>query len=310
MPSRRKHPLTSPRALPLALLAALQLYRLFLPPTVTAADRPVFYLVDTDANTPRFSVPTAQTRCPEPNLVVITHGWYERQPWPGWTAQAITQKVDRRHWRCGWYDWRRLARCWRPSQSATMARDTVGPQLGYRIVRLSRNWRHVHLIGHSAGSWAVNAAAEIIATETQASIHITFLDAYVPDGWKEEVLARIAGRSPSRCWADHYFTRDLLNFTEITLTHAHNVDVTAVNPGVKSHHFPWHWYHATVTGRYSTAREFEAEPLGFRTGAIAYGFARAREHSRESWDKRVALKLGNTPVRIEPEGPDAAKIRP
>jgi len=260
----------------------------------------VLYLVNSDANALRFLVPSRETVCHEPNLIVITHGWYEREPWPGWTATAIAGKVNLRHWRCGWCDWRGQARRLRPAKAATIGRDRVGPQLGRRIVQLSRAWRHVHLIGHSAGAWTVNAAAEIIARETEANIHITFLDAYVPDGWDEKALGKLACQTPDRNWAEHYFTRDLLNLTENELSNAHNVDITKINPGFQGHKFPWHWYHATIAGRYTTRERFADSPVFCESNALAYGFARAREKGSLAWKDSMALALGNEPVRIHP----------
>jgi len=261
---------------------------------------PVLYLVNSEADTAKWLVPSRETVCSEPNLVVITHGWYEREPWPGWTAKAIARKVNRRHWRCGWWDWRGQAKRLRPAEAATIGRDRVGPQLGRQILKLSKNWRHVHLIGHSAGSWTVNAAAEIIARETQADIHITFLDAYVPDGWDERFLGRLARQTPDRCWVEHYFTRDLLNLTENELSQAHNVDITEINPGFKGHKFPWHWYHATITGRYTTRQRLAHSPVFSESDALAYGFARALENGSLAWKNSMALALGNEPVRIHP----------
>ena len=76
-------------------------------------------------------------------------------------ATAIGRRVDQRQWQCGWYDWRVQARTLRPSRAVKAGRDVAGPWLGRRIVTLSKNWRHVHLIGHSAGAWVVNAAADV-----------------------------------------------------------------------------------------------------------------------------------------------------
>ena len=258
------------------------------------------YLVDSDANALRLSIPSREATCAEPNLVIITHGWYEREPWSEWMALAIARKVDLQKWRCGWCDWRRQASRLRPSEAATIGRDTVGPQLGRNIVRLSDNWRHVHLIGHSAGSWVVNAAAEIVATETKADIHITFLDAYVPNGWDERVLGRHAGRSRAHYWVEHYFTRDFLNLTENELTNAHNVDITAINPGFRGHKFPWHWYLATIVGRYITDERLVAKPVFYRTDGLAYGFARARENGDQPWQRSTTLIAGGKPERIQP----------
>jgi len=258
------------------------------------------YLVNSDANTLTLSVPSQETTCSEPNLVIITHGWYEREPWPEWMALAIARKVNLQGWRCGWCDWRPQANRLRPSQAATIGRDTIGPQLGRDIVRLSSDWRHVHLIGHSAGSWAVNAAAEIVAAETEADIHITFLDAYVPDGWDQRVLGRLAGRSREHRWVEHYFTRDLLNLTENELTGAHNVDITAINPGFKGHKFPWHWYLATVGGTYTTDKRLAAKPVFYRTDGLDYGFARARENGDRPWQRSMTLAPGGKPAQIRP----------
>jgi len=267
-------------------------------PAPGADSAATLYLTDPNANAAELSVPSPGTVCEEPNLVVITHGWYEREPWPGWMASAIAGKVDRHNWRCGWYDWRGQADCLRPSEAATIGRDTVGLQLSRDILRLSSHWRHVHLVGHSAGSWVVNAAAEIIAKETAADIHITFLDAYVPDGWDESVLGRRGGETRGRWWAEHYFTRDLLNLTESRLSHAHNVDITEVNPGFKGHRFPWHWYLATMTGRYTTDERFTDKPVFSTAGNIRYGFHRALETGPTNWKRSLILRPSNSPVII------------
>ena len=267
-------------------------------PTSSADSRAVLYLVDSDANTPGYVVTSESMTCAEPNLVVVTHGWYERQAWPSWMATAIARRVDRRQWQCGWCDWRAQARTLRPSRAAKMGRDVAGPWLGNKIVTLSKNWRHVHLIGHSAGAWVVNAAAETIARQTTAEIHITFLDAYVPDGWDEKALGRLVQTDPSRCWADHYFTRDPLNLTENLLTGAHNVDVTAINPGIRGHLFPWHWYLATITGRYTTDERLIDAPVFCQADGITYGFPCSLEAGPSQWQVRVTLPVANVPIVI------------
>jgi hypothetical protein len=296
-------------------LFRLLLFSLFLPvaavglnhclaqtPAPSTRSPAALYLVNTDANDLTLSTPAQGTVCTKPNLVIITHGWYEREPWPEWMALALAGKVERRKWRCGWCDWRGQANRLRPSMAATIGRDTVGPQLGRQIVRLSRNWRHVHFVGHSAGSWVINAAAEIVARETEADIHITFLDAYVPDGWDESVLGQLANRSRENCWIEHYFTRDLLNLTENELPYAHNVDITAVNPGFKGHKFPWHWYLATIAGTYTTDARLADKPVLCRTDGLTYGFSRARENGPSFWAESLMLGPGDDPVRIRPPG--------
>ncbi len=286
--------------LSLAVCAVVGISRASAHDTGTA---PTLYLVSPDPDASGFVPASESTTCAEPNLVIVTHGWYERQAWPGWMAAAIARRVDRRQWQCGWYDWRTQARHLRPSRAAKIGRDTVGPALGQTIVGLSENWRHVHLIGHSAGAWVANAAAEIVARETNAEIHITFLDAYVPGGWDEKALGRLAQTDTSRCWADHYFTRDPLNLTENVLTGAHNVDVTAINPGIRGHLFPWHWYLATIAGRYTTDDRFADAPVLCQAKGITYGFSCSRQAGPSQWQRSIVLPPGNHPVRIEAENP-------
>ncbi len=257
------------------------------------------YLVSSDVNVPCLRAVSQKTTCSEPHLVVITHGWYERAPWPGEMALAIASEVDLRSWQCGWYDWRPQAHHLRPYDATKIGREHIGPALATGILRLSTHWRHVHLIGHSAGAWVVSEAASIVAARTQADIHITFLDAYVPSGWDEKALGKLACERPRRCWAEHYFTRDLLKFTENELTGVHNVDVTSVNPGFDGHRFPIFWYLATIAGRYDSGERFSHEPVHHRANGIDYGFARARESSEPAWIRSTALPPIGRPVRID-----------
>lgn len=273
-------------------------------PTEQANAPSDLYLVEIEGDSLRFQVPPSGRTCTEPNLVVVTHGWYERQLWPAWTAMALARKVDRRQWRCGWCDWRGPADCLRPSRAATIGRDIIGPQLGRQIVGLSGQWRHVHLVGHSAGAWVVHAAAEVVARQTNADIHITYLDAYVPDGWDERVLGRLPGRSAPHVWIEHYLTRDVLNLTENVLPQVHNVDITAVNPGFKGHKFPWHWYLATIGGRYTTDRRFLDKPVFCEIDGLTYGWARGLEAGDAAWQQSIALPDDRT---VQIRLPDAER---
>jgi hypothetical protein len=177
----------------------------------------------------------------------------------------------------------------------------VGPQLGDQIVSLSNHWRHVHLIGHSAGCWVLNEAAKIVAERTDAEIHMTFLDAYVPDGWDGQLLGRLATQYPERCWIDHYFTRDPLgDLTENRPDGAHNVDISAVNPGHNAHRFCWHWYLATVTGRYAPSGPLAGEPLFLRVGDLEYGYGRSLEAGLGPWQVSTQLPPGPSAIEIMP----------
>jgi len=87
------------------------------------------------------------------NLVVFTHGWIEKSQWPADLARALSARLDKRQWLCGWYDWRRQAQRVNPADVARYGKNTAGAMLGDEIVPLSRHWKHVHLVGHSAGAW-------------------------------------------------------------------------------------------------------------------------------------------------------------
>jgi len=185
------------------------------------------------------------------NIVIVTHGWIEREEWPRNLAFDIRSKVDSNEWVCGWFDWLHEARVVNPRDAAHFARDKAGEMLAEQILKISNNPRHVHLIGHSAGSWAISEAAKIIAKKTKADIHLTFLDAYVPLGWDANSLGDIPVEPNKIYWADQYLTQDItLKVTDHMLTHAHNVDIGDITPGIKNHRFPFHWYPATVMGKY------------------------------------------------------------
>ncbi len=262
-------------------------------------------LLLTGAGVPRTSFLRAADApvCAEPNLVIATHGWYESEPWPGDLATALARQTSAEQWRCGWYDWREKARCL-PWEAARLGRDVAGPQLGREIVTLSRGWRHIHLIGHSAGCWLVNAAAQVIAAETDADIHLTFLDAYIPAGWDERELGQLPPRPHGRCWVEQYFTRDMVVHVHDTpLTNACNVDITALSPWFDSHCFPIWWYRATVAGRYNPSGPYAGKTLSCQADGVEYGFARSRESGSSHWFESLALPPGKKTVRISPGAP-------
>ncbi len=266
---------------------------------IRGAGAPVLHLLSHDPNGARLVAAGADAIRHESNLVIITHGWYEREAWPAEMALAIGRRVDRRAWCCGWYDWRRQAYRLLPSDAARIARDEMGPQLGRQIVGLSKHWRHVHLIGHSAGSWLIEEAAAVVASQTSASIHVTFLDAYVPQGWDSKSLGKLAADPCEEFWADHYFTRDRLgDLTENVLTGACNVDVTGVNPGFNGHKFPWHWYQATIAGGYDPGGRFAREKVHCESAGVRYGYERSLETGCGNWTLSTGIKAPKPPVKV------------
>ena len=85
-------------------------------------------------------------------IVVITHGWIEDKSWPLDIATAIADKVDSNEWICAWFDWRTQAMVVNPTDAAKFAKEKAGDILADKILELSKNFTHIHLIGHSCGS--------------------------------------------------------------------------------------------------------------------------------------------------------------
>jgi pimeloyl-ACP methyl ester carboxylesterase len=264
-------------------------------------DKPTLYLAVGEPNDA--IVKADEVNRPQTNglkIVIATHGWIEREPWPGELAMAFRNKVDSNEWVCGWFDWHHEAMVVNPRDAAQYARDTAGKMLAEQILKLSKNPCHVHLIGHSAGSWVISEAAKIIAKQTNASIHLTFLDAYVPLGWDANSLGDISAEPNTIYWADQYLTQDItLKVTDRMLAHAHNVDIGDITPGVKDHRFPFHWYPATVLGKYAPNDKYAGEKLYYKSGDIEYGFARSLESGKQNWSKSLTLPMGGEALKIE-----------
>ncbi|MBN1816299.1 MAG: alpha/beta hydrolase [Sedimentisphaerales bacterium] len=228
-------------------------------------------------------------------VVVVTHGWIDKgaDDWPMEMAKDLLRHTDPNEWTCCVFDWKRGAAVVNPVDAARYGRDIAGPKLAQAIGRLLPDVRHVHLIGHSAGAWTVSAAALELDKTTDATIHVTFLDAYVPSFWEESLL----GRSNGKAFCEHYYTRDVtLKVTGADLSNAHNVDITAIDPWFKEHEFPYRWYHATITGRYEQRKIERRFEVITHAGGIEYGFSRSREKGSDIWQKNLALPRGNKAV--------------
>lgn len=239
-----------------------------------------------------FEIPPSCTKA-----VIVTHGWIDKGggSWPADIAAAISQRVDPNEWACGFFDWADGASVVSPVDAAKYARDVAGARLAKAVLELGAEFKHIHLIGHSAGCWAINDAAKRIADQTGAVIHLTFLDAYVPPFWEESKL----GKPESAGWAEHYYTKDFtLAATHIDLAGAHNVDITDIDGLVKDHKFPYRWYYATVAGRYRPTDREKDQKVVTNSGGLDYGFDRSREAGRRNWQKSLALEMGQKAVLL------------
>jgi pimeloyl-ACP methyl ester carboxylesterase len=240
--------------------------------------------------------------------VIITHGWMDEgiKDWPGQIANQISSRVDPNEWICAVFDWHGGAAVINPIDAAKYARDIAGPRLAKTVLTSGIDLEHIHLIGHSAGSWVINSAAQIIARETNTVIHLTFLDAYVPPGWDSSKL----GKNQSNGWNEHYYTKDYTQqVTEMKLQAARNVDLTDIEPGLHEHKFPYRWYYATITGSYGLEGREKRKKLYFIHGDIEYGFSRSAEAGQQNWQKSLTLKKGNNPIVLKKDKTLLKKIK-
>ncbi len=235
-------------------------------------------------------------------LVIITHGWIDkgRRDWSEDTARQIARRTDPNEWICAFFDWEDGSKVINPEDAAKYARDIAGPRLAKAILSVAGRLEHIHLVGHSAGSWVVNSAAQILSDRIAAEIHLTFLDAFVPAFWDEDQLGKLSGPS----WNDHYYTRDLtFEVTQADLKNAHNVDITSADPWFKDHEFPWQWYYATIAGRYEHNPAEKNQPVLKFYGDREYGFARSLEAGQANWNQSLLLPKANKPVKHLTESP-------
>lgn len=235
--------------------------------------------------------------------VVITHGWLDKgaDDWPAEMAWAIAQRTDPNQWLCISYDWRGGSAVVSSIQAAEYARDIAGPRLAKALFRLGIPFHHIHLIGHSAGSWAIHSAAQLLAEQDPgASFQMTFLDAYVPSKWNPDELGDIFPDAASArvYWADHYFTRDITaSVTQYDLKRARNLDITDLDPWIAEHEFPYRWYYATITGRYTRWDEKKEDVIS-QVAGIQYGFERSREAGESNWTESLSLPMGNEAIKM------------
>jgi hypothetical protein len=235
-------------------------------------------------------------------LVVVTHGWIDKgvHDWPEDTARQIARRTDPNEWICAFLDWEEGSTVINPEDAAKYARDIAGPRLAKAILSVSGRLKHIHLVGHSAGSWAVNSAAQILSEKTSAEIHLTFLDAFIPAFWKESELGKLSRPG----WSDHYYTRDItFEVTQADLPHAHNIDITSADPWFKEHEFPWRWYYATIAGRFEHSSFEKNTPVLKYARDLEYGFARSLEAGQSNWDQSLRLPKANKAVKDLAESP-------
>lgn len=263
--------------------------------------------------------------CTEPNIVIeenvaipksvtkaviITHGWIDKASadWPSDTAQAFRDKTDPNEWMCAYFGWKGGAAVASPIDAVKYSRDIAGPRLAKSFLALWESMgpeskpKHVHLIAHSAGTWAATTAARIILERTGATIHLTLHDAYIPLLWDPSPLGDF-GQPDNAAkyghYVEHYYTGDITaDVTQENLKKAHNIDLSIIDGVIKEHEFPYKWYIATITGKYREKDHEKNNSVITACNGLDYGFARSRQAGAENYKKSLKLKRNNKAVKI------------
>jgi hypothetical protein len=244
-----------------------------------------------NANRINFTVITPMSVKPEGkarNLVVYVHGcctdangfYLLRKRFEEAINQAFLQKPPTQPWEIVVWDWTKctpdpavectpvppgydpdyirnvredLSKWWVPWAGTAYkhADEHEGQELADAINQFK--YKHIHLIGHSAGSKLINRAAERLSALNQKNaekpfIHLTFLDAYTPNDNKEDIKGKNSyGSLPDypNHYSEHYVHKGLL-FTNAPLKKAFNFDITGwkhtQGDGFFGHDWPVNWY--------------------------------------------------------------------
>ena len=261
--------------------------------------KPTLFFIHPDTNEPMELTEANSPHRKYQHLIIVTHGWLSYRPWHWDMAMAIKERCDKKTWLCGYYDWQQKSKLPYPFYTTGFDRNVAGPVIGNLVTDNFEDIQHIHLIAHSTSVWMISEAAKIIANKTKASIHLTFLDAYIPLFWKEEDLADFSAISDVDCWVEHYLTNDFtLGLTGPTLTNAVNIDISKLDIGFNDHEFPKYWYHATITGRYPKYTRFKNKSVYNNSEKFQFGFCRSLEASKENYRANKTIAKPGTKVKI------------
>ena len=266
-------------------------YMIAKPGSKIAADPNV--IIDAGVN-----VPASVTRA-----VIVTHGWIDKgaKDWPADIAGAISEKVDPNEWVCCYFDWKAGAIVLNPVDAVRYSRDIAALRLAKAFLAMlpePERLEHVHIIAHSAGTWAATIAGEEIAKATGADVHLTLLDAYIPPNWPASKMGHVP--SATTLYVENYFSRDItLSATQHNLANAHNIDLTDTQPGLKTHEFPYKWYYATITGKFRKKDRIKSKPIFTSADGVTYGFTRALETGHDNFCKSQDMEKPAKPVELK-----------
>ena len=234
-------------------------------------------------------------------LVLITHGRLPAGETSDWIDEMKSEIVARLveqgtadEWTVDAYHWTQAATHNFPATPARKAEEE-GQRLG-EFYAAQGIYTRYHLIGHSAGSWLIEAMAERLES-TGVTIHTTFLDSYVDwqhspkqlgdsSTWSEQYVDGFVLPDPTQPFA---FDR-----TDFRLSKVYNLILTGLSTSTnwsERHAFPWQWYLQTVKNPNAPSSE-------------GWGFARSQEmgnlptHGTSVYTRGDEEKLGPLAMRV------------
>ena len=235
-------------------------------------------------------------------IVIVVHGWVDKGigSWPNFVAKSISDELKTKGWLVGYFDWHGGSFVMNPTNAATYGKTIAGYRLADSIKELGIKFEHIHLIGHSAGSWTINSAALQLHDDfPEADMHLTFLDAYIPNHWDQSELGELPIDDTYGLWIEHYYTEDGTGkVTETLLENAQNINLIDIEPGANEHKFPFRWYQATVVGEYQMDWREKNSTLYCESGLLKYGFERSLEAGEENWEKSLLLEVDTLPLTL------------
>ncbi len=282
------------------------------------------------------------------NLIVITHGRIR----PGQSPTAETSWIDHMSNSITTYltthnvgGWQVVAHKW---IDGAQGYSDYNPLDYYRILGNAKmdgkhlansivaagNWKHFHLIAHSAGSEVIQACSEVIRNHygNACTIHCTFLDPFtgpIPSLGilNNSLLNNVSVYGNKADWADDYFTIDggsLDNLgtggntwpvTQGRLNHAYSVNVTYLDD---DHTRQLYGYSHTSLFDNTPCKKTESIhdwPIQFYSNTITgtvksgyqnFGFPISEE--AEKWFLASDLIVGNNPLTLGTPDPDCVPL--
>lgn len=165
-------------------------------------------------------------------------------------------------------------------------------------------YKRIHLLGHSSGSWLVDAMADELDKMTSADkVQLTLWDAFVPPGVYKQGVGWLSEENlgDNADFAEQYFDQGgfglVTLYTQKILPKAVNIELSALGDPLRgpfaSHAWPYVWFEQTITS--------PAAAIG------AFGFPRAFSSTDVFPTQAGALKEGNRIILSDEVG-NAAQI--